>query len=98
MLLLLLLTGIPGAFIIYFSVRSYYLRTEGIVTKAVIIDDKNYFGNGTVSHDFSYSYRFTVNGEEYTGDSRSRKYSVGQTVEIKYAANHPCFNEVCEPK
>ena len=90
--LFLLLVGVPGAFIAYLSVHNFYLRTEGLLTEAVVIDERNYVGNNT--RRFSYSYQFAVSGVTYTGNSLSSHYAIGQTIKIKYAANYPRFNEV----
>ncbi|QKG56253.1 hypothetical protein GKZ68_06110 [Hymenobacter sp. BRD128] len=94
LLLALIPILIPAGFIIYSSIGNHYLRTEGVITEAVIIDEKNYFGNSPVSHDFSYSYQFAVDGKQYTGNSLNSKYAVGQIVKIKYVAGFPRFNEI----
>ncbi|WP_125921578.1 hypothetical protein [Hymenobacter lapidarius] len=94
LILILLLAGIPVAVITYSAIRSHYLRTEGVITEAVVIDDKNYLANNNVARKFTYSYQFVVNSEKYTGNSLDSRYRVGDIVKIKYAPTYPRFNEM----
>ena len=92
MLLILLVAGFPIALIYYASMSNYYLRTEGVIAKAVVIDDENYLGH--IRGRFTYSYQFVVNNKKYTGNSLDSKYRVGDAVKIKYAPTYPQFNEI----
>ncbi|MDP4268307.1 MAG: hypothetical protein Q8880_12860 [Bacteroidota bacterium] len=86
------------------SVLSKRVLTDFLVdenafhTKAIIIDERNYYPNQPVKHEFSYSYEFEVNGTKYTGDSHDLSLKVGDTVEIKYNKTFPCFNKPLHPK
>lgn len=92
LLLILLVAAFPIALISYSSIRNYYLRTEGVIAKAVVIDDRNYLGH--IHGRFTYSYQFVVNNKKYTGNSLDSKYRVGDAVKIKYAPTYPQFNEI----
>lgn len=68
-------------------------------TKAVIIDDKNFYPNQRgINPIFSYSYQFDVNGEKYTGNSHDATLVVGDTIEVEYYKVLPCFNKPLHPK
>lgn len=71
---------------------SYWLRHNPVQVKAVIIDEKDYWGNSPVSHQSSYAYLFYVNGEAYTNDSHDSKLQVGDSITIEYAKRRPYFN------
>ena len=68
------------------------LAGSRIVTKGVVIDKKNFYGHNPVTQSFSYSYEFTVNGKNFTGNSGDSRYSVGDSVNIEYAASNPQYN------
>jgi len=65
-------------------------------TSAVVISKKNFFGNSPVSHQFSYSYSFRVNGKTYIGDTKDPAYKVGNTLKIRYATSRPEYNEAAQ--
>ena len=92
LLLVLLIAAFPIALISYSSIRNHYLRTEGVIAKAVVINDRNYLGH--IRAEFTYSYQFVVNNKKYTGNSHDSKYRVGDAVKIKYAPTYPHFNEI----
>ena len=94
LLLVFLVAAFPIALISYASISNYYLRTEGVIAKAVVIDDKNYLGNHNIRGRFTYSYQSVVNNKKYTGNSLDSKYRVGDAVKIKYAPTYPQFNEI----
>jgi hypothetical protein len=94
LLLLFLIAAFPVGLVFYSSLRSYYLRTEGLMTQGVVIDDKNYLGNHNIRSRFTYSYEFVVKSKKYTGNSLDSKYRVGDAVKIKYAPTYPRFNEI----
>ncbi|WP_425489798.1 DUF3592 domain-containing protein [Hymenobacter citatus] len=70
------------------------LEAPGLIAHAVIIDRKNFFGNSSVSHQFSYSFR--VNGRDYTGNSRNPIYKIGDTVKVRYIPHNPEYNGIVE--
>ncbi|NML64097.1 hypothetical protein HHL22_02660 [Hymenobacter sp. RP-2-7] len=74
------------------AIRQKQLEAKSIITQAVVIDKKNYFGNSPVSQEFSYSYEFVVDGKKYTGNTRDSKCRIGDIVKIKYVPTNPAFN------
>jgi len=72
--------------------RNNIPEDEIIHTKAVIIDDKNYFPNDQVEFRYTYSYVFKVNGKTYIGDSNNMTVYIGDTIEIIYNKNNPNIN------
>ncbi|WP_126249203.1 hypothetical protein [Chitinophaga rhizosphaerae] len=78
------------------QVANYFLNRDVLYTKGVIIDEKNYMGNSPVSHEFSYSYEFILNGKVYKNNSHNSKYLVGDSVNIKYSRNWPGFNKIAD--
>lgn len=61
-------------------------------TKAVIIDEENYFPNDQVEFRYTYSYEFKVNGKTYKGDSNNMTVYIGDTIEIIYNKDNPNIN------
>lgn len=76
----------------YRNFRSYFLVNNSISCKAVIINEKNYYGNSPVSQEFSYSYSFEVEGTIYKGNSNESTYKLGDTILIEYVSFYPNFN------
>jgi hypothetical protein len=92
----LLVLGLLGYFVYVLGTgasRQKQLEATTTNTYAVVIDEKNYFGNSPVSRQFSYSFEFTVDGKRYTGDIGDANCRVGDTVRIKYVPANPTFNE-----
>jgi hypothetical protein len=84
------LVSIPGYFIYSLAVTTIadnLLASSSIATKAVVT--RRLFS----TWDVSPSYTFQVNGRTYTG-SQDMERSIGDSVEIEYAANYPYFNRV----
>ncbi|MES2426765.1 MAG: hypothetical protein V4560_07305 [Bacteroidota bacterium] len=65
--------------------------------KGVIISEKNFEGNQPVNPQFSYSYKFTVDGKEYIGNAHNRSVNVGDTVEVEYVKSWPGLNRPLHP-
>ncbi|MBO9616696.1 MAG: hypothetical protein J7619_28675 [Dyadobacter sp.] len=65
-------------------------ESRGVDIQAVIVDERNYMGNGTRA--FSYSYEFVVNGERFRGDSRASRYDVGDSLWVVYDPLAPKYN------
>lgn len=80
------------------SFTDHFLGNNPQITKAIIIDEKNYMGNRPVKPKFSYSYLFTVNGKEYKGNAHDSKLTIGDTVEVKYNSDYPSINKPLHPK
>lgn len=77
----------------YRSFKNYFLKNKSIQCKAIIVDEKNYFGNSPVSHEFSYSYSFEINGTIYKGNSNDSSYELGDTILIEFVCFYPNFNK-----
>ncbi|MBT9395316.1 hypothetical protein KLP40_19270 [Hymenobacter sp. NST-14] len=60
--------------------------------KAVGIDKKNFFGNSPVSQQFSYSYRFQLQGKWFEGNSRDPALRVGDSILVDYVVDAPEYN------
>jgi hypothetical protein len=80
------------------SFTSHFLGNNPQRTKAIIINEKNFMGNHPVDPLFTYSYKFTVGGKMYTGNSHDTTLRVGDTVEIEYNKEHPAINKPSHPK
>jgi FtsP/CotA-like multicopper oxidase with cupredoxin domain len=80
------------------SFTDHFLGNNPQITKAIIIDERNYMGNQPVKPEFSYSYLFRVNGKEYKGNAHDRTLIVGDTVEVKYNNDYPSINKPLHPK
>jgi FtsP/CotA-like multicopper oxidase with cupredoxin domain len=80
------------------SFTSHFLGDKPQRTKAVIINEKNFMGNHPVDPLFTYSYKFTVDGKTYTGNSHDTALKVGDSVEIEYNKEHPRINKPLHPK
>jgi hypothetical protein len=74
------------------------VNNNAIHTKAVIIDEQNYYPNQHVHPEFSYSYEFEVNGHKYSGNSHDKSLHIGDSVEVKYNKTFPAFNKPVHPK
>jgi hypothetical protein len=79
------------------AITDQLLRTNAVYTKGVIIDDRNYDPNSPVSHTYSYSYEFTVDGKSYTNNAHDRSKKVGDTVEVEYVKGWPGLNRPVHP-
>jgi hypothetical protein len=92
--------GFVGYFIFKIGQRSFttqLLKSNAQITKAVIIDQKNYNPNDDVKPGFTYSYEFEIDGKKYFGDSHNKNVSVGDTIEIKYVKGLPSLNRPLHP-
>jgi hypothetical protein len=76
----------------------YFLNSNAQITKAVIIDDKNYLPNSYVKFPYSYSYEFKINGKIYKNDSHDSTLKIGDSIEIEYYKKWPSFNKPLHPK
>ena|SRR5450631_562503 len=80
------------------ALTDYFLNKNAIITKAVIIDEKNYLPNSFVTFPFSYSYKFIKNGKFYKNDSHDTTLKAGDTVEVEYYNSWPRFNKALHSK
>lgn len=69
-----------------------YLMSDTVAIRAVIIDERNFWGNSPVSHEHSNSYIFFVNGQSYTNDSHDSKLLPGDSIDVIYNKRYPFFN------
>ena len=99
---LILFAGIIAYFLIGIILRgtlkNYLLDNHSKTMNAVIIDEENYWGNSPVSHTFSYSYEFIVEGKKYLEDSRKEKLKIGDIVLVEYLDFFPDFSRLKENK
>lgn len=75
------------------TTRNNALEGKTAQIRAIVIDEKNFYGNSPVSQTFSYSYRFSLNGKEYRGNTRDTDLRVGDSLTIKYVPENPEYNE-----
>lgn len=94
---LLCLFGYLGYKVINRVNTNHLLETKAEHVKAVIINKKNYMGNSPVSHEYSYSYTFTVNGKNYEGNSHDSNLKIGDSVEVEFVKNSPDLNKPLHP-
>nr|WP_293844528.1 hypothetical protein [uncultured Arsenicibacter sp.] len=93
---LLFLFGIPAywIYIIYMNnFRSKALDGKTRMIKAIIINEKNFYGNSPLTQTFSYSYLFKVGLVDYKGDSQDPDLTIGDSILIKYSIENPDFNK-----
>jgi len=91
--ILLLSLGYFAYTVFWNNIKHSKLTTMSPRIEAVIINEKNFFGNSPVSHDFSYSYRFKIDGKVYKGDSMNSKYGIGEVILVRYDQSDPNINE-----
>ena len=78
------------------NLKTYLLNKNPEITKAIIINEENYWGNSPVSKKFSFSYEFIAGGKKYREDSRNEKLKIGDTVLIEYLNSYPNFSRIKE--
>lgn len=91
--IVIILLGIFTYKFIYRKIEEQLLGNGCPEVTAVIIDEKNFFGNSPVSQDFSYSYSFKIDGKTYKGDSYDMKFKLGDTIRVRYVESFPTMNE-----
>ena len=99
--IIILVVGVFGYWAYIFisrAIENHLLEKETRVTKAVIINEKNYMGNQPVKAEFSYSYQFDINGKIYTGNAHDNSLSVGDSIEVKYNISYPSVHRPINPK
>lgn len=94
LLIVILVVGYPIYFLIKSGLRDYQLSNESNLIKAIVIDEENYVGHSPVEHRFYYSYEFIIDGKAYRGNTKSSRYKVGDSVDVKYSTSNPSFNEI----
>lgn len=79
---------------IYNSLLDNYSKTK----EAIIINERNILGKGVITKMFTYSYQFSADDKIYTGDSKKRGYTVGDTIQIEYLEYCPSINRTKQNK
>ncbi|PWJ31713.1 hypothetical protein BC781_1231 [Sediminitomix flava] len=74
--------------------KDFLIDFDGKQIKAIIVNEKNYFGNSPVSHEFSYSYQFIVNNKKFRSNSRDSDLNIGDSICVEYSKTYPNFNRV----
>lgn len=92
-IIVLLVIGSAIYKIAHRSITNHLVKDNAILIKAVIIDKKNFTGNDKVHPEFTYSYEFTINGKNYTGDSHDSRLKIGDSIEVQYVKDSPGFNK-----
>ena len=98
---ILLIIGLVGTFgykIVKRSFTDHWLKTDAVLIKAVIIDERNYPPNQPIMPEWSYSYLFVANGKLYTNNAHDPALKVGDSVEIEYVKGHPELNRPLHPQ
>ena len=85
--------ALAGYNIIIRTLTNQLLKRNAAHAHGVVIDEKNYLGNSPVSHAFSYSYQFIIDGKIYKNDSHIPNLNVGDTIKILYVKNWPNLNK-----
>jgi hypothetical protein len=80
------------------NLKSYLLNKNSETTKAVIVNEENYWGNSPVSQKFSFSYEFIVEGKKYREDSKNEKLKIGDSVWVEYVSSYPKFSRIKNEK
>jgi hypothetical protein len=68
------------------------LRKSPFTIKAIIINEKNFYPNHPVTHEFAYSYQFTLNDKTYKASSLNSKLKIGDTIIVRYLKSDPSLN------
>ncbi|BDC99257.1 hypothetical protein PEPS_15380 [Persicobacter psychrovividus] len=78
------------------KLKTYLLDHYAIEIPARVINEKNFWGNSPVSHTFSYSYEFSVDGKRFKADSRNKTLKVGNHITIEYLPAYPTFSRISQ--
>ena len=95
LIILMLIVSYP---LLKHPIQDNLLLKKGKVITANIIDERGYNGKGGFilkekeGDLIIRKYSFIVNGELYTGDSQSSKFSPGDTIEVLYLESFPSVN------
>jgi hypothetical protein len=80
------------------ALTDHLLINNGLIIKAIVINEKNYNGNEDVNPTFSYSYQFEIDRKKYTGNSHDPTLNIGDTIDVEYVKNCPSMNKPLHPK
>lgn len=92
--IVLFIIGFPIYFLVKSCVATHKLSNENKIVRGVVIDEKNFTGHSPVNQTFYYSYEFEVNNEKYKGNTLSKKYRIGDSVDVIYAISNPNYNSI----
>jgi hypothetical protein len=83
--------------LVYWFVRYFQVfhipQDKRVLIKAVVINEKNYYGNQPVHPSFSYSYVFSVNYIIYKGNSHNSELDIGDSILVEYNRDNPNINK-----
>ena len=84
----------PITYLIYFfsveAIEDYILDNFSKSKMAIIIDEKNGYGN--IHRTYTHFYMFYEKGKSYKNDSHNEVLIVGDSIEIEYYDKYPKFN------
>src|SRR5580693_3724873 len=93
---ILFIVGVFGYFVYkvawYAHQKSVLNSGNTVKVKAVIIDERNYYGKRNGISRYSYYYMFNVKGIAYKGDSHTDTLKVGDSLLIEYSPEHPNYS------
>ncbi|MCP1299796.1 hypothetical protein NK356_11515 [Chryseobacterium sp. S0630] len=67
-------------------------------TKGYIINEKYYKRRGQFTNLFTYYYKFSTGGKDYSNPSYDEKYKVGDSVLVEYNKTFPFMNRIKNQK
>jgi hypothetical protein len=96
---LFLLIAVSPLLYLVFSIARWpiynsLLDNHSKIKTGIIIDKKNILGKGVITQMYSYSYEFWANGKTYTGDSKKRRYRVGDKIYVEYLDYCPSISRL----
>ena len=75
-------------FIKEYARRSSIKNSSERIIKAIVTNEKAYNGNSPVSHNFSYKYKFAVDGKDYFGTSHDEQLKPGDTIKVEFVIDN----------
>lgn len=94
--LYILMCAIITLFVIFYCFRlkvyNFLLDSDSQLIEARIVNEKNILGKGIITQMYTYSYKFYIKEEYYTGDSRDQKYKINDTIKVEYWPFWPGIN------
>lgn len=92
LLLYILIFILFWLYVFRYKIYNYLLDESSIQIEATIINDKNILSKRAINPEFTYSYQFSINGNDYFGDSKNQKYKVGNKIRVEYWSSCPDVN------
>jgi len=76
--------------------RSWLENKPKKTTTGVVTYEKSYEPNSRVQPDFTYKYKYTVEGETYYGVCETKDRTPGETLLIQYVIEKPEYSREAE--